>query len=69
MCPRLGEGEECLLINPSLTISHLRAIILAAAPGEKLPFYPEPIHVFSPRACQLNVVIDEKKVPCSCMHK
>ncbi|XP_006821782.2 DNA (cytosine-5)-methyltransferase 1 [Saccoglossus kowalevskii] len=38
-----------------------RAIILAAAPGEKLPFYPEPAHVFSPRACPLSVTIDEKK--------
>jgi DNA (cytosine-5)-methyltransferase 1 len=38
-----------------------RAIILAAAPGEKLPFYPEPLHVFSPRAVQLTVMIDEKK--------
>uniref|UniRef100_A0A3B3ZA64 DNA (cytosine-5)-methyltransferase 1 n=1 Tax=Periophthalmus magnuspinnatus TaxID=409849 RepID=A0A3B3ZA64_9GOBI len=38
-----------------------RAIILAAAPGEKLPRYPEPLHVFAPRACSLNVVVDEKK--------
>ena len=40
----------------------LRAIILAAAPGEKLPFYPEPLHVFAPRGMQLSVVVDEKKV-------
>uniref|UniRef100_A0A4W5Q3A1 DNA (cytosine-5)-methyltransferase n=1 Tax=Hucho hucho TaxID=62062 RepID=A0A4W5Q3A1_9TELE len=38
-----------------------RAIILAAAPGEKLPRYPEPLHVFAPRACSLNVVVDDKK--------
>uniref|UniRef100_A0A667WJL7 DNA (cytosine-5)-methyltransferase n=1 Tax=Myripristis murdjan TaxID=586833 RepID=A0A667WJL7_9TELE len=38
-----------------------RAIILAAAPGEKLPRYPEPLHVFAPRACSLNVVVDERK--------
>ncbi|XP_055925172.1 DNA (cytosine-5)-methyltransferase PliMCI-like isoform X3 [Argiope bruennichi] len=38
-----------------------RAIILAAAPGEMLPVYPEPTHVFSPRACQLTVAVDEKK--------
>ncbi|GIZ05327.1 hypothetical protein CEXT_541031 [Caerostris extrusa] len=37
-----------------------RAIILAAAPGEKLPLYPEPTHVFSPRACQLTVMVDDK---------
>ena len=43
------------------TLSH-RAIILAAAPGLKLPSYPDPTHVFSPRACQLTVVIDDKKV-------
>ena len=42
--------------------SHYRAIILAVAPGLKLPSYPDPTHVFSPRACQLTVVIDDKKV-------
>lgn len=39
-----------------------RAIILAAAPGLKLPLFPEPLHVFSSRACQLSVVVDDKKV-------
>ena len=38
-----------------------RAIILAAAPGESLPLFPEPLHVFAPRACQLSVVVDDKK--------
>lgn len=38
-----------------------RAIILAAAPGEKLPLFPEPLHVFAPRACQLSVVVDDRK--------
>lgn len=38
-----------------------RAIILAAAPGEALPRFPEPLHVFAPRACSLSVVVDEKK--------
>lgn len=38
-----------------------RAIILAAAPGEPLPLFPEPLHVFAPRACQLSVVVDDKK--------
>ncbi|KAM4889230.1 DNA (cytosine-5)-methyltransferase 1 [Thomomys bottae] len=38
-----------------------RAIILAAAPGERLPLFPEPLHVFAPRACQLSVVVDDKK--------
>ena len=35
-----------------------RAIILAAAPGETLPLFPEPRHVFSPKACSLRVQID-----------
>ena len=35
---------------------------MAAAPGEKLPFYPEPMHVFAPRALQLSVVIADIKV-------
>lgn len=37
-------------------------IILAAAPGQTLPKYPEPTHVFSKRACQLSVLVDNKKV-------
>ncbi|CAN7984788.1 unnamed protein product [Ixodes hexagonus] len=43
-----------------------RAIILAAAPGEKLPLYPEPEHVFAPRACQLSVVVDDRKYLSNC---
>lgn len=35
---------------------------MAAAPGEILPKYPEPLHVFSPRAASLTVMIDDKKV-------
>ena len=47
-----------------------RAIIIAAAPGEKLPYYPEPTHCFSPRGFQLTVVVDDKKVsawPSGCV--
>lgn len=38
-----------------------RLIILAAAPGYSLPFYPEPTHVFSRRACSLTTTIDGKR--------
>ena len=38
-----------------------RAIILAAAPGYKLPFYPEPLHTFSPRGMSLTVMVDDRK--------
>eukprot|EP00111_Clytia_hemisphaerica_P007316 TCONS_00021299-protein len=38
-----------------------RAILIAAAPGEVLPKYPEPQHVFSPKGLSLSVMIDEKK--------
>lgn len=37
-------------------------ILIAAAPGEILPKYPEPTHVFSKRCCSLTVMIDNKKV-------
>ncbi|KAK2110523.1 DNA (cytosine-5)-methyltransferase 1 [Saguinus oedipus] len=48
-------GHQC-------TFSVLQAgIILAAAPGEKLPLFPEPLHAFAPRACQLSMVVDDKK--------
>lgn len=42
-------------------LSHFphRAIIIAAAPGEVLPLYPEPSHCFHPRACQLTVKVDD----------
>ncbi|GFG29057.1 hypothetical protein Cfor_02087 [Coptotermes formosanus] len=39
-----------------------RAIILAAAPGEILPTYPEPTHMFNPKACQPSVMVDDKNV-------
>ena len=35
---------------------------MAAAPGEKLPQYPEPTHCFSPRPVQLAIVVVERKV-------
>lgn len=38
-----------------------RAIILAAAPGEKLPFYPEPLHSFSLKSGSVSAQVDEKK--------
>ncbi|XP_063536239.1 DNA (cytosine-5)-methyltransferase 1-like [Cydia strobilella] len=38
-----------------------RLIIMAAAPGFKLPLYPEPTHVFSRRACSLTINIDGKR--------
>jgi DNA (cytosine-5)-methyltransferase 1 len=43
-------------------MSCFRAIIMAAAPGEVLPNYPEPTNVFNPRATQLSVLVDDKKV-------
>jgi hypothetical protein len=46
-----------------------RAIILAAAPGEILPNYPEPMHVFNLKACQLPVVVDDKKVSIAFLSK
>jgi DNA (cytosine-5)-methyltransferase 1 len=42
-----------------------RAIVMAAAPGEKLPHFPNPTHVFSPRACQLTIVINDTKFESS----
>uniref|UniRef100_A0A2K5SBK4 DNA (cytosine-5)-methyltransferase 1 n=1 Tax=Cebus imitator TaxID=2715852 RepID=A0A2K5SBK4_CEBIM len=39
-----------------------RTIILAAAPGEKLPLFPEPLHVFAPQACPLSVVVGDKEI-------
>jgi hypothetical protein len=46
-----------------------RAIILAAAPGEILPSYPEPLHVFNLKACLLSVVVDDKKVTIAFVSK
>ena len=37
-----------------------RAILLAAAPGETLPHYPEPQHVFSPQVNQLFPFFQKK---------
>ncbi|KAL7287133.1 hypothetical protein TKK_0018750 [Trichogramma kaykai] len=38
-----------------------RMFIIAAAPGEVLPKFPNALHVFSKSACNLNVVVDNKK--------
>ncbi|KAJ8680875.1 hypothetical protein QAD02_016662 [Eretmocerus hayati] len=38
-----------------------RMILIAAAPGEVLPRHPNPLHTFSKGACNLTVVIDNKK--------
>jgi len=49
--------------------------VIAAAPDEVLPLFPEPTHCFSSRAGSLSVVIDDRKVNsihtcmyvCACM--
>ena len=38
--------------------SRRRCFIMAAAPGQKLPHYPEPLHVFSKQNKGLNVNVD-----------
>ncbi|XP_076648177.1 DNA methyltransferase 1a isoform X2 [Halictus rubicundus] len=43
-----------------------RMIILAAAPGQILPNYPEPTHVFSKRAVLLSVLVNNKKYSSNC---
>ena len=43
-----------------------RAFLLAAAPGEKLPMFPEPTHVFSRRGCQLSVTVDKRPYQSNC---
>ncbi|KYN05968.1 DNA (cytosine-5)-methyltransferase PliMCI [Cyphomyrmex costatus] len=40
-----------------------------AAPGEILPKYPEPTHVFSKRCCSLTVIIDSKRYNTNCVQK
>ncbi|XP_053609291.1 DNA (cytosine-5)-methyltransferase 1-like [Plodia interpunctella] len=38
-----------------------RLVVLAAAPGLRLPRYPPPTHVFSRRACTLAATVDGKR--------
>ncbi|VVC38862.1 DNA (cytosine-5)-methyltransferase 1-like,Bromo adjacent homology (BAH) domain,DNA (cytosine-5)- [Cinara cedri] len=45
-----------------------RLIILAAAPGESLPLYPEPTHVFNKRSSSVNVQIHDKKYRTNCKY-
>jgi len=61
-CVYVGGGECALFQLLTLICFTIRAIILAAAPGEILPNYPEPTHVFNLKACQLSVMVDDKKV-------
>ncbi|KAL0106555.1 hypothetical protein PUN28_016331 [Cardiocondyla obscurior] len=46
-----------------------RMILLAAAPGEILPKYPEPTHVFSKRCCSSSVMIDNKQYKTNFIQK
>ncbi|KYQ51853.1 DNA (cytosine-5)-methyltransferase PliMCI [Trachymyrmex zeteki] len=46
-----------------------RMILLAAAPGEILPKYPIPTHVFSKRCCSLSVIVDSKRYITNCVRK
>ncbi|KAF2360331.1 S-adenosyl-L-methionine-dependent methyltransferase [Trinorchestia longiramus] len=43
-----------------------RAIILAAAPGEELPLYPEPLHSFAPHACSNSAAVADVKYKNNC---
>ncbi|KAL5240708.1 hypothetical protein ACI65C_008118 [Semiaphis heraclei] len=45
-----------------------RLIIMAAAPGEKLPFYPEPINVFNRKSSSLTVQVGDKKFKTNCKY-
>ncbi|XP_050436702.1 DNA (cytosine-5)-methyltransferase PliMCI-like [Adelges cooleyi] len=45
-----------------------RLIILAAAPGEKLPLYPEPKHVFNRRGSSLSIQIGDHKFRTNCKY-
>lgn len=38
-----------------------RAFIIAAAPGEILPYFPEPTHCFSGKGLSLSVTIDTRR--------
>ena len=45
-----------------INLTICRMILLAAAPGEILPKFPIPTHVFSKRCCSLAVIVDSKRV-------
>nr|CAD7207530.1 unnamed protein product [Timema douglasi] len=48
----------------SVSRSCVEPFILAAAPGEVLPSFPQHTHVFNPRACQLTFMVDDNKYQC-----
>lgn len=52
--------------NYGVPQSRRRMFIIAAASGEILPNFPEPSHVFSKRACQLNSLVDNRKYFTNC---
>ena len=52
--------------NYSVSQTRRRAFILAAAPGEKLPLFPEPTQVLSRRGCQLSVTVDKSSYQSNC---
>lgn len=53
--------------NYGIPQTRRRMIILAAAPGETLPKYPEPMHVFNKRVCAVHIVVDNKRYSSNCV--
>ncbi len=47
--------------NYGLPQTRRRTVIIGASSGYKLPYFPEPTHVFSLRQCQLSVNINDRK--------
>ncbi|KAL4142389.1 hypothetical protein QTP88_004856 [Uroleucon formosanum] len=45
-----------------------RLVIMAAAPGENLPFYPEPINVFNRKSSSLSVQVGDEKFKTNCKY-
>jgi len=50
--------------NYGVPQSRHRVIILAAAPGEVLPLYPEPTHVFTSKSNSIRVNVNGRGVSC-----
>ncbi|EFN76367.1 DNA (cytosine-5)-methyltransferase PliMCI [Harpegnathos saltator] len=74
LCCLVRMGYQCTFGilqagNYGVPQTRRRLIILAAAPGETLPCYPEPTNVFTRRCCRLSVVVDNRKYSSNCAWK
>ena len=57
-----------IMVNFGVPQTRRRLIIIAAAPSERLPLFPEPIHVFNRKGSSLIIQVGIAKFKTNCQY-